>query len=160
MAEEEADLLTAHVAQYVNSICKHETEKLNENSDNGKRFEVDNRFIYCLSELVTRYSVSFAEDLGSFCEHAQRKTVNIEDIRLCCRKSEDMEEQLRKFMEENSIHYKNSKPNSKTKTKRTSKEKGQAQTKGKSKFELSSESSSDSDSDIDVEMPSAFSISD
>lgn len=57
-------------------------------------------YVYCLSELIFTMMEGLSVDLERFARHAKRSTIHHDDILLCARKNQDMEQRLNSFIEQ------------------------------------------------------------
>jgi len=57
------------------------------------------QFIAALTELVYAQATTLAQDLECFANHAKRSLISTEDVKLCARKNEKLEEVITNFIE-------------------------------------------------------------
>ena len=67
----------------------------------GKEFSKG--FMALLSEITTNTMELFARDLESFSKHGKRTIINVDDVKLLCRRNPNLIEEIDKFIKENSL---------------------------------------------------------
>ena len=56
-----------------------------------------------LSEATTNTMELFAQDLEAFSKHGKRTIINVDDVKLLCRRNPYMVENMDKFIKENAL---------------------------------------------------------
>ena len=80
--------------------------------------EVEPRFLHSLHLMLQQLVENMAIDLRAFARHARRSQVNVDDVLLCARRNESLEDLLLAFMRQREI----TRPSSKRKKTDTNKE--------------------------------------
>ncbi|CAI8599014.1 unnamed protein product [Vicia faba] len=68
-----------------------------ESQANKSGMEVSNVVVACIADLAFKYTERLAKDLQLFSQHANRKSVNIEDVILSAHRNEHLSGLLRTF---------------------------------------------------------------
>ncbi|KXS12335.1 hypothetical protein M427DRAFT_399022 [Gonapodya prolifera JEL478] len=85
--------LRAALHYMVGKICSNEERILH--------FSASQQFIAALSELVLTHAAAMATDLEAFAKHAKRSSINQDDVRLTCRRNQDMLRLVNEFANAN-----------------------------------------------------------
>ncbi|KAE9608611.1 hypothetical protein Lal_00020902 [Lupinus albus] len=75
--------------------------------------EISKVVVACVADLALKYTENLAKDLQLFSQHANRKSVNMEDVILCAHRNEHLSSLLRNFS--NDLKAKDSHPERKRK---------------------------------------------
>ncbi|KAK1309715.1 hypothetical protein QJS10_CPA08g00411 [Acorus calamus] len=62
--------------------------------------EASEAVVSCIADLAFKFSEQLAKDLELFARHANRKSVNMEDVILSAHRNEDLAASLRSFSQE------------------------------------------------------------
>ncbi|AES73005.1 putative transcription factor Hap3/NF-YB family [Medicago truncatula] len=68
-----------------------------ESEANKSGMEVSKVVVACVADLAFKYTERLAKDLQLFAQHANRKSVNMEDVILCAHRNENLSSLLRTF---------------------------------------------------------------
>ncbi|GAU38123.1 hypothetical protein TSUD_318100 [Trifolium subterraneum] len=68
-----------------------------ESEANKSGMEVSKVVVACVADLAFKYTERLAKDLQLFAQHANRKSVNMEDVILCAHRNENLTGLLRDF---------------------------------------------------------------
>ncbi|KAK2445220.1 MHF histone-fold complex component [Trifolium repens] len=68
-----------------------------ESEANKSGMEVSKVVVACVADLAFKYTERLAKDLQLFSQHANRKSVNMEDVVLCAHRNENLTGLLRNF---------------------------------------------------------------
>ena len=89
-------VLEVQVARTIQTVVNKEAKETSE-----PPMELGNpKVVSDLVTLVLEYSKGFVADLAAFSKHAGRKTIHVNDILLCARKSKNMTKALKRKMKE------------------------------------------------------------
>ncbi|KAL2314933.1 Inner kinetochore subunit mhf1 [Schizosaccharomyces pombe] len=109
MEEERFKAEIFHVTQ---EVCNRTASELTESE--SRNVIVDELFCVGVTEMVWEQIRVLAKDIEAFAEHAGRKTVQPQDVLLCCRRNEGLYEIINNFHKESIKSKKKKKENSTT----------------------------------------------
>ncbi|KAK1259242.1 hypothetical protein QJS04_geneDACA021790 [Acorus gramineus] len=89
---EKAELLKDRFRLSAISIIQNEAKKHD--------MEASEAVVSCIADLAFKFSEQLAKDLELFARHANRKSVNMEDVILSAHRNEDLAASLRSFSQE------------------------------------------------------------
>lgn len=107
--EEERDILRDRFRLSLISIAESEAKKC--------ELELSQPVMSCISNLTFKFTEQLAKDLQLFAQHADRKTINMEDVILSTHRNEHVSSLLRSFAHD----LKGKEPHSERKRKKASK---------------------------------------
>ncbi|CAN6633492.1 inner kinetochore subunit Mhf1p [Trichomonascus vanleenenianus] len=62
--------------------------------------EATPEFVAALAKLVFNQAITLGEDLEAFAHHAGRKTVNVDDVKMVCRRNEGLKSAIEEYIAE------------------------------------------------------------
>ncbi|KAJ4457381.1 putative centromere protein S [Paratrimastix pyriformis] len=99
----EEDIKEEHIVKCALYYALHDVlqDMMKTGEEQEQDMTISHAFEAGLTEVLFRFSQSYAEDLRAFAHHAKRTTINLDDVKLTARKSKAMVEHLQTFAEKN-----------------------------------------------------------
>uniref|UniRef100_A0A7M5WR21 Centromere protein S n=1 Tax=Clytia hemisphaerica TaxID=252671 RepID=A0A7M5WR21_9CNID len=96
-------IMTDNTKKQLKGAIHYSIGKQSEDAHRETGKEFSKGFMALLSEATTDTMELFAQDLEAFAKHGKRTIINVDDVKLLCRRNPTIFEKLDKFIKENAL---------------------------------------------------------